>query len=246
MLVDYKQKCQELQQRLAEVEELNEVATLALSRTRAAIRRLRLEHAILLERVEERALAVPEGLNLFEEMACPPNPILMNEALGAAGMARIGVMRRPIKKKTAGGAGGGAGGLAKHKLRDPSQPKRPTNAYLIFCDLEKERVKREAEAAGVTGDLLKLLTEAWRKMSDEARKPFYKLYEDDRLRYQREMAEFNDKKGDGEPAAKRVKVEEEETPALQDTAITDATDAPEAADAADATDVTDAPDAPES
>ena len=226
MLVDYKQKCQELQQRLAEVEELNEVATLALSRTRAAIRRLRLEHAILLERVEERALAVPEGLNLFEEMACPPNPILMNEALGAAGMARLGVVRRPVKKKGAGGAGG-AGGLAKHKLRDPAQLKRPTNAYLIFCDLEKERVKKEAEAAGVTGDLLKLLTEAWRKMSDEARKPFYKLYEDDRLRYQREMAEFNDKKGEGEPAAKRPKVEEEEPTALQETATTDAADAPE-------------------
>lgn len=212
MLVDYKEKCRNLEQRLSEIEERNEVATLALSRTKAAIRRLRLEHVILLERIEERALAVPEGLNLFEEMACPPNPLVMDEALGAAGMVRQGVSRRTAKKKAIlpGVGGHGLSALARAKLRDPDQPKRPTNAYLIFCDMEKERVRREADAKGVTGDLLKLLTEEWKQMSEEARKPYYKLYEDDRSRYHREMAEYNANKSGEEPAAKRPKIEEEQ------------------------------------
>lgn len=213
MLVDYKQKCLELQQRLAEVEELNEVATLALTRTKAAIRRLRLEHVILLERIEERALAVPEGLNLFEEMACPPNPVVMDELLAAAGMARHGVVRRVLKKK--GGAGttaaSAAAAGARAKLRDPDQPKRPTNAYIIFFDMEKDRIRKEHEALGTTGDLSKTLTEVWRNMSEEEKKPYFKLYEDDRLRYQREMAEYNERKGDDHPAKKR-KIKDEHEP----------------------------------
>lgn len=52
-----KQKCNELKRRIQEVEECNEISLLALSRTRASIRRYRLQYSVLLERLHDRALA---------------------------------------------------------------------------------------------------------------------------------------------------------------------------------------------
>lgn len=74
--------------------------------------------------------------------------------------------------------------------RDPSLPKRPQNAYIIFCDLEKERVKREVEEAnsGHPFDLTKAMAEKWHELADPERQRFYQLYEDDKERYAREMS----------------------------------------------------------
>lgn len=52
-----KQKCNELKRRIQEVEECNEISLLALSRTRASIRRYRLQYSTLLERLHDRALS---------------------------------------------------------------------------------------------------------------------------------------------------------------------------------------------
>lgn len=77
----FKQKCKELKKRVLEVEESNEIATIALSRTLASIRRLRLEYSILLERLEDRAKQIPDGIVSFEEMACPPTPTILDDSL---------------------------------------------------------------------------------------------------------------------------------------------------------------------
>lgn len=79
--VRFKQKCKELRKRVLEIEENNEIATIALSRTQATIRRLRLEYAILLERLEDRATQLPDGIVAFEEMACPPTPTILDDSL---------------------------------------------------------------------------------------------------------------------------------------------------------------------
>lgn len=73
--------------------------------------------------------------------------------------------------------------------RDPSLPKRPQNAYIIFCDLEKERVKREVEEAnpGHSFDLTKAMAEKWHELTDSERQKFFQIYEDDKERYAREM-----------------------------------------------------------
>lgn len=192
-----KLKCTNLKRRISEVEENNEIAMLALSRTKVAIRRLRLEYAILLERLEERSFKIPEGLSQFEEMASPPAPIVIDDSLVTAGLSRNSLLKKPVKKaKTAAGNLNGSSALAKLKLRDPDLPKRPTNAYLIFCEMEKERIKQEniEKNPGVVSDLSKSMTEAWKNLNEDDRKPYYKLYEDDRLRYQREKEVYKQKK----------------------------------------------------
>lgn len=65
-----RQKCAELRKRINETEESNEIAVLALSRTRNAIRRLRLQHAILLERILETVFE-PNDEDLLTQPALP-------------------------------------------------------------------------------------------------------------------------------------------------------------------------------
>lgn len=182
------------------MEENNEVATLALTRTKMAIRRLRLEYVILLERLEERAIMFPDGNNELEEMSPPPSPTILDESLNSsnAKLTRNGLSKRGGKKVKGGSSSSGNNGNSNRtqRIRDPDLPKRPTNAYLIFCEMEKERIKHELEERnpGVALELSKALTEAWKNLDDESRKPYYKLYEDDRDRYQREMSVYNQKK----------------------------------------------------
>ena len=161
----FKQKCKELKKRVLEVEESNEIATIALSRTLASIRRLRLEYSILLERLEDRAKQIPDGIVSFEEMACPPTPTILDDSLIKSKMDLKG---SKSKSKTtgsgsgsgsganasgSGGSGGGSGNgsggspsdvasttMGKQKARDPDLPKRPTNAYLIFCELKRKEL----------------------------------------------------------------------------------------------------------
>lgn len=190
-----------MKKRITEVEESNEVATLALSRSKMAIRRLRLEYAVLLERLEQRAIMIPDGNTELEDMSPPPSPTILDESLNTtnAKLTRNGLSKRGGKKakgvsNTTGNSG--SNNSRTQRIRDPDLPKRPTNAYLIFCEMEKERIKHELEERnpGAVTELSKSLTEAWKNLDDEKRKPYYKLYEDDRDRYQREMSVYNQKK----------------------------------------------------
>lgn len=97
------------------------------------------------------------------------------------------------------GKRGGPGALKKARIKDPTIPKRPTNAYLIFCEMEKEKLKKEIELKnpGVSVDLSRAMTDAWKKLDEESRKPYYELYERDRARYHREIEEYNFRKSGG-------------------------------------------------
>ncbi|KAI5953251.1 NHP10 [Candida jiufengensis] len=206
----FKQKCKELQKRIKEVEESNEIATIAYSRTQSTIRRLRLEYAILIERLEDRANYLPDGIIHFEEMAGPPTPNILDDSIvknsknGTSGQINNSInsgtsnSNKKSNKKSSKSSSSSSTNQSTNsnnqnsKNRDPDLPKRPTNAYLLFCEQEKERLKNDE--SNNTKDLSKLMTEAWKNLSEEDRRPFYLSYEDDKLRYQKEMVEYNHKK----------------------------------------------------
>jgi len=54
-----------LKKRILEVEDNNKVAALAIERTKIGVNRLRLEYAVLLERLERKAV-IPEGDDLSD------------------------------------------------------------------------------------------------------------------------------------------------------------------------------------
>lgn len=103
------------------------------------------------------------------------------------------------------GGGGGAGGATPggdesapasrpaKKKRDPNEPKRPKNAFLRFCETEREAVRAAVEAQAVEGDQIDIAREmgrVWSGMDDLARRPYYEAYEEDKKRYEREYADY--------------------------------------------------------
>lgn len=153
----------------AEIEELknnNEILALAVQRSRLSVKRLKLEYSVLLERLEYRVDIDPE-LSI-------DTPLPTLEAF------RQELLNKPIKKTKSK--------RQKLKERDPNMPKRPTNAYLLYCEMNKEKY-RQMGSHDVTRDL----TESWKKLNEQDRQPYYTMYNEDRKRYQKEMIVYNRK-----------------------------------------------------
>lgn len=149
-----------LKRKVGELKENNEFLALAIQRTRLSVKRLKLEYSVLLERLESRVDLDPE---LRYENPLPTLESFKKELL-----------TKPLKKTKSK--------RQKAKDRDPNMPKRPTNAYLLFCEMNKEKVRQQGSQ-----DVSKDLTEAWKNLNEQDRKPYYKLYTEDRERYQKEM-----------------------------------------------------------
>lgn len=90
------------------------------------------------------------------------------------------------------GTANGVTGNSRKRVRDPREPKRPTNAYLFFCDSEREKIKAEwaEKHPNEHIDLSKAMTDVWRTMSNEDKKPYFEKYEKDRARYQKAVEEY--------------------------------------------------------
>ncbi|AQZ16025.1 NHP10 (YDL002C) [Zygosaccharomyces parabailii] len=150
----------DLKRKVDELKEGNEVLALAIQRTRLSVKRLKLEYSVLLERLEARVDLDPE---LRYENPLPTLESFKKELL-----------TKPLKKTKSK--------RQKAKDRDPNMPKRPTNAYLLFCEMNKEKVRQQGSQ-----DVSRDLTEAWKNLNEQDRKPYYELYSEDRERYQKEM-----------------------------------------------------------
>ncbi|CUS22659.1 LAQU0S06e03048g1_1 [Lachancea quebecensis] len=173
----------DLKRSLGDLRESNQVLALAVQRTRLAVKRLRLEYGTLLERLESRIDRDPE---LCYEDPLPSLESFKSQILEDAPKSRA-------KKK-------------KGKERDPNLPKRPTNAYLLFCEMNKEKMKQNAGA----NDVSKALTDAWKGLDENARRPYYDLYNEDRDRYQREMQAYAQSKTEDQKPLKKGEEDDED------------------------------------
>ena len=77
--------------------------------------------------------------------------------------------------------------------KDPNAPKAPMNAYLLFA--EAHRAKVRATMPGATAaEVAKRLAEQWRQMSAEEKEPYERKYRAAKKQYEREMAEYRAKR----------------------------------------------------
>lgn len=184
----FKQKCYELEKRIAEVEESNEISTIALSRTRMSMRRLKLEYFILLERLEKKLCFEYDPQMALEGVPQVTLPTFLDYTAALKA-------NKPKKKE---------GRPSKKIPRDPNLPKRPTNAYIMFYEREKDRVKADMESLvppKPLTELSKTLSDIWKSLDEREKEPYMKLYEEDRERYRREMLLYkNERKSDGDQA----------------------------------------------
>ena len=173
----------DLKRKVGDLRDKNEVLGLAIQRSRHAVKRLKLEYGVLLERLESRIELDP--LLRFEN----PLPTLAS--------FKKELLEKPMKRaKTK---------RQKAKERDPNMPKRPTNAYLIYCEMNKEKVKSLGSS-----DVTKDLTEGWKALDEEGRAPYYKLYNEDRNRYRQEMDIYNKSRSENGKTKNNSEGEDEE------------------------------------
>ncbi|KAF2858104.1 hypothetical protein K470DRAFT_266336 [Piedraia hortae CBS 480.64] len=94
----------------------------------------------------------------------------------------------------------------KYKQRDPNAPKRPLTAYFRYLQEMRGPLAIElAAAAGGTpqkpGDLSKVATERWNKLSKEEQQPYRDAYQRALKDYEREVQKYKSKTDDGTMSA---------------------------------------------
>lgn len=182
----YLEKCRELKRRIREIEEYNEAMAVSISRTKRSIQRLRLERSFLLEKLEERTFFKVDD---SDGSISPPLSPVGGDKKSEVHLEREESIANPVVS--------GESSCPKKRVlppRNPNMPKKPQNAYIIFCEVEKDRVRNELEhiQPGEPFDLTKAMAEAWKDLGPKGRSPFYALYEDDKVRYIKEMAAYSD------------------------------------------------------
>lgn len=73
--------------------------------------------------------------------------------------------------------------------KDPNAPKRPANAFFMFCQLERGKLRESHQDASLS-ELTKMLGLQWKDMSAEEKQVYYDMYETDKLRYEKEMSSY--------------------------------------------------------
>lgn len=218
-----RQKCLDLKKRVLAAEAQNEIKAIAISRSQAAFKRLQYEYSLLLEVLERKALKLPISelkslsagdldaqnieaidLNDIKALLAEDDKLKAFEGLEAFNRLKSNLLSvdqlqqapaavAPTKKRPIQHASHTNHPPAKKKARDPREPKRPTNAYLYFCEAERDNVRNDwtTNHPNEPLEITKLMTEYWKKLTDEEKKPYYDMYEKDKLRYHKAIEEFN-------------------------------------------------------
>lgn len=90
--------------------------------------------------------------------------------------------------------------------KDPNAPKRPLSSYMVFCQEQRDTVKRENENMGAK-DILKELGARWGLLSDEEKQPYKAKFEKNKKIYASQKEKY-----DAEKANESSASEEEDEP----------------------------------
>jgi high mobility group protein B3 len=78
--------------------------------------------------------------------------------------------------------------MARQK-KDVNAPKRPLSAYIIYCQEQRESLKKKNPDMKAT-ELTSQLGSMWKALSDDKKKQYLTKHEKERERYQREMKDY--------------------------------------------------------
>tara|TARA_B100000927_G_C16421142_1_gene451411 strand:+ start:179 stop:595 length:417 start_codon:yes stop_codon:yes gene_type:complete len=82
--------------------------------------------------------------------------------------------------------------------KDPNKPKRAKSAFMFYCDKHRPKLIEAQKKNGgkvVIGDVSKTLGANWKKLKASQRKTFDSLAAKDKERYEKAIAEYNEKNG---------------------------------------------------
>lgn len=82
--------------------------------------------------------------------------------------------------------------------KDPHKPKRAKTAFMFYCQKHRpllmQKQKKKNEKIDI-GKIAKTLGENWKKIKDKQKNEFIVLATADKERYDKEIAEYNEKNG---------------------------------------------------
>jgi hypothetical protein len=82
--------------------------------------------------------------------------------------------------------------------KDPNKPKRGKSAFMFYCDKHRPKlIEAQRKGGGKVniGDVAKTLGAGWKKIKESQKKSFETLAVKDKERYEKEIAEYNEKNG---------------------------------------------------
>ena len=89
------------------------------------------------------------------------------------------------------------------KEKDPNAPKRPSNAYFLYCSDNRNTVK-EKNPELKTGQISKKLAAQWSTVDETTKKKYQKKFEDAKKEYEQKVQEYNAKKGEDKEEEEEV------------------------------------------
>ncbi|XP_066293294.1 uncharacterized protein [Branchiostoma lanceolatum] len=212
----YKQRHCVLKRKCEEVQLTNERLVNRLHHVKRIIRRLKRERRFLTKKLDDHGddykaalLSLPEEVSVGYQYQPPPNYQLFQQSNLGDLQPYPGAMGPHMAPSMAPGMlpfpGSAtmalqASSKKKHKQpksekeKDPNAPKKPANAFFMFCQQRRSQVqesyyKEHKEEIG-HHELTKRLAKSWNSLSSEDKKRYYDMYEKDKERYEREMKEY--------------------------------------------------------
>ena len=79
--------------------------------------------------------------------------------------------------------------VQKRTKKDPNAPEKWNTSYIIFCNEQREKLKRENSSLSAT-EMTKHFGQLWKSLSEGDKKRYEEISQKDKERYQREMKEY--------------------------------------------------------
>eukprot|EP00586_Coscinodiscus_wailesii_P004416 CAMPEP_0172483482 /NCGR_PEP_ID=MMETSP1066-20121228/10494_1 /TAXON_ID=671091 /ORGANISM="Coscinodiscus wailesii, Strain CCMP2513" /LENGTH=946 /DNA_ID=CAMNT_0013247383 /DNA_START=94 /DNA_END=2934 /DNA_ORIENTATION=- len=103
------------------------------------------------------------------------------------------------------------GSAKKKKKKDPNEPKKNWSSYMFFTNDKRAEIKSKNPDASF-GDIAKLMGAEFKKLTDEERKKYEDMADQDKLRYKSEMKNYTPPSGDEDDADKSEKGKKKKGP----------------------------------
>jgi len=113
--------------------------------------------------------------------------------------SEIATYNNEIQKPSAGGRADGKETpkrTLKKKIKDPNAPKRSLSGFFFYSNDLRPKIKEENPAFGIT-DIAKEMGKRWADIDPNLKAKYEKMAEDDKIRYAKEKAAYDDKKKNG-------------------------------------------------
>lgn len=178
----YRIKCQLLQQRCQVIQRDNERLIDLMHQTRSLINRLQRQQRVLVKRLSRHE---PE----FRTRRLPLFTEIRREA------------KQPAKGKTSSSTAASKRTSGKRLKTENGKeakgmplPKKALNPYLIYCSMQRSAVQEELQVEQKADmnnqELTKALALKWKFLTHDQKELYYRLYEQEKERYDKEMKLF--------------------------------------------------------